>query len=853
MRGILQVDKEKYGKRCFFRFVSMEIRVLEDRTLDKVKFFFGKHVVLAILVSICLITGGLDLCFGAEPGFATTGQDGDQKAEWTGKDLPVGIPRPTESKKRSEYGTIKPVSDVALMKKDDLYTGSSMASTSSEDGSRRVITQYSNETLDDMIESLDRSPNTRKFAQKRGSQVRMKSSSDSLLLDSNFSLDELIEGSDSMDVVPEVPAEIKPVERSLSEKAVASLRTPSPRPKEIVSAAKVKKDADLFYDISPEHLKAPKEIKTADREQKSEPVKSVPSIAKEKNDTLIEEGLLVAMQSPVINIRTLGPKKIIVGQESLYQICVRNSSSVDAKKLTITTDIPSSVEIAGVQPTIGNTSLLPSSDGMKPYKNSWQIDLLPAGKEEVLNLNLVPRQRNNFDLVCRYDLEESSATAGIEVQEAVLELKIEGKESLEWGVEDQYRLKLRNSGNGDASNIRLIVSTGNDEQATRILDLLPAGEEKIMDLSVRTHLDGSIMIAAEATAGHGVSTQASKEVKVLRGNLQVNVEAPELQFVNNTTDYFVRVSNTGTATIKGVKLSAILPQGVKYLSSTGSGKEIGGRGEVQWDIPTLAKEEQVVYQISCQMLRPGINRMDIAANDTTGLSALGSASVQVEAIAALNMRIKAPNGPVAVGSPVSYMITITNTGTKAAENVSAGFLLSRGMRPVSVEGNHGIVHPNDMKVVFNKIPILSAGQSVSWKVEAEAIAAGNHKVQAVLEAPGENIQLNTEEMTYCYERKIAANRNSNNPSRIAIASPGSLSTQAPVAENRKEQSLILPGPAPLSVPAKSAAPVDPQKEKEITKTPLPINVSFNPGSVVKEPALKAAPVLAPAEALPLGQ
>ncbi|MDO5581492.1 MAG: hypothetical protein Q4G69_10165 [Planctomycetia bacterium] len=820
--------------------------------MDKVKFFYSKYAVLAIFAAICLTLGGLNLCIGAEPGFASTGKNAPSQAPWSPSDLPVGVPRPVEYKKKTEYGTIKSVSDVAVMKKGDLYnTGSSLPANTAEDGNRRVISQYSNDTLDDMIDNLDQPVKVRRPVSKRGSQVRMKNSPDSLLLDSNFSLDELVEGSDPQEAVPEVPEEIHSPNRSMGEKAVASLRTPAARPREIVSADKAEKKANRFYDISPEHLNAPKAIQAPVPEQKSAP--AAVSILNEKKNTMVEEGLLVAFQSPVINIRTLGPKKIIVGQESLYQICVLNSSSVDAKKLTITTDIPASVEIAGIQPSVGNTSLVPSADGMKPCKSSWQIDFLPAGKEEVLNLNLVPRQRSNFDLVCRYDLEESSAKAGIEVQEAVLELKIEGKDNLEWGVEDQYRLKLRNSGNGDAENIRLIVSTGNDEKATQIVDLLPAGEEKTMDLSVRTLLDGSITIAAEASAGHGVSVRAQKEVKILRGNLQVNVEAPELQFVNNTTDYFVRISNTGTAAVKGVKISAILPPGVKYLSSTGSGKEIAGRGEVQWEIPSLAQEEQIVYQVSCQMLRPGVSRVDIAANDTTGLSALGSASVQVEAIAALNMRIKAPNGPVAVGSPVSYMITITNTGTKAASNVNAGFLLGRGMRPVAVEGNNGIVYPNDMKVVFNKIPILSAGQSVSWKVEAEAIIAGNHKVQAVLEAPSENIQLNTEEMTYCYERKIAANRNGNN-SQIAMGSMSKQEAPLPSAIGQKPQPSILPGPAPLSTaplpaPAKIPAPaVQPQK-KELMNPLLPMNVSFNPGPAAGTDPLK----IAPAEALPLGK
>ncbi len=560
-----------------------------------------------------------------------------------------------------------------------------------------------------------------------------------------------------------------------------------------------------------------------------------------KQNKIKDEQLLVEQQSPIIDIKTRGPKTIIVGQESLYQISVRNISTVDAQKLIVTTDIPNSVEVAEVRSSYGYSNVIPSSDGKGSIKNQWQLDVLPSGKEETLYMNLIPRQRSNFNLICHYDFEQMELQAGIEVQEPVLELQIDGRNTIEWGCEDKYRLRIHNSGNGDAQNVRLMVSTGDNEQATQFLNVLHAGEEKTMDLAVRTLLDGEIKITAEAVGNHGLSVHANRTVTVLRGRPEVTVEAPELQFVNNTVDYVIHVSNTGTAPLKNIDLTSILAQGVRFVSCTGNGRELADKGQVRWEIPMINIGEQIVYQVTCQMTRPGMNRMDISLADKTGLTAATESVVQVEAIAALNLRIKTPNGPVAIGTPLVYEVTITNTGTKAAENVSAGLFLNGGIKAVEVEGGNGVIQ-NGTQVVLNKVRMISAGQSVSWRITAQATMPGNHKVQAVLESPLDNIHLNSEEMTYCYERRATANR-------VAQAGDASVRVALRPVEQKPQQQPVQQQPVqqqPVQQQPVQQQPVQRTVEQQTLPVPIPQNMRLpGPDDMVTSPTSAANQSVSP--------
>ena len=503
------------------------------------------------------------------------------------------------------------------------------------------------------------------------------------------------------------------------------------------------------------------------------------------------------MSSPMINIETLGPKQTMVGQESEYKIAVENRGTQKAGNLIIRTDIPEDVDITNVNTSAGSSHI--SADDQGQLICLWNLGDFDTERKEMLTFKFTPRVRNNINFVTIYDYDRTELNSGIEVTQPVLDIAIEGSDSIQWGNEERYRVKISNSGDGAARNVRLTVATGDNDNATRILPTLEPGEVKQLEVNMKTVLDGVLAIHAQAEADYGFTASAEKEVDILRGQLDLFVEVPEVQFVNENADYVVHICNTGRAPLRDVEVVAAVPTSIEVTSTTGNPTRNKATGQLVWTIGTIRPEEEVVYQVSAKMLRPGGSRIDVTAADRTGVSSCGNAEIQVEAIAALEMKINKPTGAIATGKEVVYEVVISNGGTKAAEKVDAGFFLPDEIVPTAVEGG-GKVIAEERKVLFNKINFLGPGQSVTYKVHAVAQERGNHKVQAVLESKSDNVQLVSEEMNFFYDKKPAlAQRSagSEQEKSLASAEKGN-AAEMPVrlASRAAEETQPQPEPAP---------------------------------------------------------
>ena len=482
-----------------------------------------------------------------------------------------------------------------------------------------------------------------------------------------------------------------------------------------------------------------------------------------------EEETIVSSRSPIVEIETIGPKNLVVGQESTFKVRARNVGSVAARKLVVTTELPETVAVGAVEAKIGDAQIKTRDVGFdgESRRCVWEVGTLAAGASAELELTMTPQKRSAFELVSRFECERASARTGVEVVEPILEARVEGRDEIEWGVEDKYRLRLRNVGNGDAQDVELFVSTG-ETNATQRIGVLKAGEEKSIEMAVKTVLDDSISIDVRANGAYGVEARATKKIAVLRGKLDVAVEAPELQFVDGEFEALVRVKNVGDAPLENVDVAAQIPASVEILACDGSARRNAEKGRVYWTVPLVRPNEEIVFKTLCRLTETGDATFAVVGADQTGLTAQSETTVQVESIAVLAMRVNAPKDPVAVGKECVYELVIENNGTKDAAEIESGVFLGVGLKPIAVEGGLGTVSEAESKVIFRKIETLPAGERVVFRVRAQAVDAGNHKVQAMLQSIPEEARLMSEEMTYCYERPANRRQLDKTPSMVAL-------------------------------------------------------------------------------------
>ncbi len=488
-------------------------------------------------------------------------------------------------------------------------------------------------------------------------------------------------------------------------------------------------------------------VSKSESEPEPEPVAIAETIA----ETTPEQGTLSFGRAPNVEISTNGPKRLIVGQEATYRVCVRNVGDEPARKLVVTTELPESA--VGVKPSVDEGSAIIESGGTRSSANRcvWNVGTLLPNSEAILSINLTPTKRVAFELTSQFEFERAFASADVEVQEPILEASIEGRDTIEWGVEDKYRLRLRNIGNGAAEDVELFVSTG-ENQARQRVGKLNAGEEKTVEMSVKTLAEDYFVIDVEASGAYGLKAVASKRVETLRGKLEVAVETPDLQFVDGEFEARVRVKNVGDAALQNVDVVAQIPEGVELVYCSNRARRNDEKRRVYWSTPFVRPNEEATFNVSCRVKSVGTAKFEAVGVDQTGVAAQAESLIHIESIAVLAMRVNAPKEPVAVGKDCVYELIVENNGTRDARDVNSGVFLGAGMRPVAVEDGKGFVYENESKVLFKRIDCLKAGESVVFRVQAQALAPGNQKIQAMLQSEPEDVSLMSEETTYCYSR-----------------------------------------------------------------------------------------------------
>lgn len=456
------------------------------------------------------------------------------------------------------------------------------------------------------------------------------------------------------------------------------------------------------------------------------------------------------MVSPCLEVETEGDARSIVGQESIYRIKVFNRGNGAAEQVVLSTEIPPWIDILQPEISVGTTSILPTEKPDNTRDFIWKISRIEPNGEAQLVLHLVPQERKSMDLRVRYDFFKPSAVAKLIAQEAILEMELEGPDEVLWGSKIGYKLFVRNTGNGDAEDVKLeLLQTGVDAKSCD-LPVLKPGEEQVIDVDVWTGKQDAIDINIVASGLHGVTQKVARKVTVLRPNVVMTVESPASQFVGNQAEFLIKIRNAGTAPAKNVVLEAAIPLGTQYISCSGGGK-LAPKNKVVWDIEMIPVGDAFIASVLCEPKREGMCKLDTLIRDKSGVLGQCSGGVNAVAIVELKLDVDYPQGPVEIGDEAVYTINVSNRGSKAAEGVEVIAAFARGVEPYAIEGENAYM--NDGQVVFDKIASIAAGQTVMLKVKSRADRAGNHRVRTDVICSNINVHLVNEHTTYFYKKQ----------------------------------------------------------------------------------------------------
>lgn len=534
----------------------------------------------------------------------------------------------------------------------------------------------------------------------------------------------------------------------------------------------------------------------AEKRESSAELKSTPS-PKVANESGTESGVLFARKSPNLNVQTLGPRRIVVGKEAVYEVTIQNSGEVAADDVVVFVGLPEWAGVASAVASVGDTRPVPQGR-TDPFQ--WVVGRVDAKAREKLVLKIIVRQSRPFELAVRWDYKPAGSQATIEVQEPKLVMKLDGPREVFFGKREVYKLKLANTGTGPAENLAITLmplSNGETQPVTHKLGTLAAGEQRTIEVELTARQAGHLTIQVEAHGEGSARAELAEKVLVRRAGLQVEMEGPTVQFVGTGATYKIRVRNPGDAVAKNVQVGINLPTGVKYLSGTEGAKLAPNNAKVQWTLERLDPGGERAFFVKCALALSGSNRLEAVSTADDELTASAEAVTQVEAMADLRLEVKDPERPVPLGEEAIYELRIRNRGTKTAENVEVMAYFSAGIEPTNAEGQPSRVSPG--QVVFEPIAAIAPAAEVVLRVRARADAIGNHVFRAEVHCKPLGTRLVREETTHFYQEGPSAQQASQTPDAGGNA-PGA---QEPVrtADRRVPLPMVNPTGPSSPVPA----------------------------------------------------
>ncbi len=485
----------------------------------------------------------------------------------------------------------------------------------------------------------------------------------------------------------------------------------------------------------------------------TEPERATPKVTIAKG-AVSSSQVLFTQQSPILNVKTVGPERIDVGREATFQVTIENLGSAAADELIIAIDFPQWADLLGAEVSTGATSSEVAADGTRLFR--WKIGQLGAKDVQTVALHVVARQSQPLNLAVNWHHAPVTSAASISVLHPDLNLNLDGPKEVLFGKKQTYRLELENAGTGNARGITIALlplGTGQEKPAVQPLGDLAAGQKKTIEVELTARNEGDLVIQVDATADGNIHAHLSEKVRVLRPALAVEVSAPEFQFVGQELTYRIVVTNPGTAIASDVQIQAALPESVSYVSSTREDLVDEGAGLIRWGVQELKPQESRTLLVKCVASASGAGRIAVSTKAADNLNATGEATVQIDAIADLALEVTDPAGPVAVGTETVYELKVENRGSKAADHVEIVAYFSHGIEPLGAEGGNYQVGPG--QIVFDAIQSIAPGQAKTFVVKARAESTGNHIIRAEVFCKPLGTRLVGEESTYFFGKRTS--------------------------------------------------------------------------------------------------
>ncbi|HZZ77550.1 MAG TPA: hypothetical protein VFE62_03470 [Gemmataceae bacterium] len=435
--------------------------------------------------------------------------------------------------------------------------------------------------------------------------------------------------------------------------------------------------------------------------------------------------------APDVKLAHSGPPSAAVNQNVTYTTTVRNEGRVDSQFVELTLPVPDGMEFVSSNPPsqVKNNALF------------FAFAPMTVGQTYTAMTTFRARQAGNVKSIALMKTAEgvtAQAEANTLITAPGLKVELQAPKTGFVNAPVTYSINLTNTGSGDLGEVKImaqfdpglehdtIKNPANDPKLnllTSSINGLKAGETvKAESLTLTPRRAGQFSVRVTATGG-GLQAQDQHILTVSQPKVSIDVQGPDKRYVGRPAEYRIIVKNDGDVDQTGIVVRDKLPPELAFKIASNGGTYAAG--EVTWNVGTLRPGQQVALDLvtECQKATP-------VAQLVTSITADGNyredrvSKLQIDGIAAIQMKMADDVDPVEVGKNAVYRLTLTNTGSAPATKIVVKGTASDILDIVDATGpTKGAVAGK--VVTFGVVDMLQPNQKIVFTFQCKALKTGD--------------------------------------------------------------------------------------------------------------------------------
>jgi uncharacterized repeat protein (TIGR01451 family) len=328
-----------------------------------------------------------------------------------------------------------------------------------------------------------------------------------------------------------------------------------------------------------------------------------------------EAGARSRVTRPDLTLQVTAAKQVMIGHDVQLSIKIGNPGTGPATGVVLEEHVP-----PGLKHAAG-------------AELEFEVGTLKPGETRDLELTLTAAQAGRVinQLVARADGNLSEqAQCEVEVIAPALAITMEGPSKRYLERQATYTVSVSNPGTAPAKDIELVTrlpkglkflkanNAGHYDAQTHAvvwsLEELPPDETGTVMLTAIPVEPGEQLLRAEGRARQNLADEEVQRTVVegLAALLFEVIDVADPIEVKGETQYQVRVMNQGSKSADNVRLAALLPKELKFVSADGPTRHTAKGQQVVFEpLSRLAPKADAVYRIVVQGVQPGDVRMTI--------------------------------------------------------------------------------------------------------------------------------------------------------------------------------------------------------------------------------------------------